>query len=223
MLEEVDRSVAAEPPADGKGARMIDEADKVRVAMAIQQAEALTSGEIFCVISLQSDDYRLVPLAWAAGVALLVPVPLAYLTDWTAEIIYCLQLGVFLIAALLLSLPSIRVRIVPRQARHDSAHAEAMRHFFALGLDKTQRRTGVLIYASSGERYAEVVADAGINEKVAPGVWDEAVAALVTGIKDGRPADGFVTAIEKCGEVLAVNFPPAALKHNELANKLIVI
>ena len=202
---------------------MIDEADKARVAMAIQQAEALTSGEIFCVISAQADDYRLVPLAWAAGVALFVPLPFAYLTDWSAEIVYCLQLGVFLIAALLLSLPQIRVRIVPRQTQHDRAHAEAMRQFAAQGLDKTDRRTGVLIYASSGERYAEIVADAGINGKVAPGIWDEAVAALVAGIEDRRPADGFVAAIEKCGAVLAVHFPPDTLKHNQLANKLMVI
>lgn len=202
---------------------MIDEADKVRVAMAIQEAEALTSGEIFCLISRQSDEYRLAPLAWAAGVALLVPLPFAYLTEWTAETVYCVQLGVFLVAALLLSLPQIRMRIVPRQIRHDRAHAEAMRQFAAQGLDKTEHRTGVLIYAASGERYAEIVADAGINAKVAPGVWDAAVAALVTCIKDGRPADGFVAAVEKCGEVLAVHFPPDPLKRNELANKLLVI
>lgn len=202
---------------------MIDDADKMRVATAIQQAETRTSGEIFCVISRQSDDYHLVPFAWAAGVALLLPLPFAYLTDWSTEIIFCLQLGVFLVAALLLSRPQIRMRIVPRQTRHDRAHAEAMRQFAAQGLDKTEHRTGVLIYASSGERYAEIVADAGINGKVAPGVWDEAVAVLVTGIADGRPADGFVAAIEKCGEVLAVHFPPSALKQNELANRLMVI
>jgi putative membrane protein len=202
---------------------MIDDADKTRVAAAIQQAETRTSGEIFCVISRQSDDYHLVPFAWAAGVALLVPLPFAYLTDWTTEIIYCLQLGTFLVAALLLSLPQIRMRIVPRQTQHDRAHAEAMRQFGAQGMARTEHRTGVLIYASSGERYAEIVADAGINDKVAPGVWDEAVAALVTGIKADRPADGFVAAIEKCGEVLAVHFPPDALKHNEIANKLMVI
>jgi putative membrane protein len=202
---------------------MIDDLDERRIMIAIQQAEALTSGEIFCVISQQSDDYGLVPLAWAAGLALLVPLPFAYLTDWSAEIVYCVQLGVFLVAALLLSLPQIRIRIVPRQIRHDRAHAEAMRQFFAQGLDKTEHRTGVLIYASSEERYAEVVADAGINEKVDPGVWDAAVAALVVGMKDGRPADGFVEAIKICGELLAINFPPDALNRNELANKLMVI
>ena len=62
---------------------------------------------------------------------------------------------------------------------------EAMRQFFAQGLHKTENRTGVLIFASVAERYAEIVADAGINAKVTPEVWDQAVAALIAGIKAG--------------------------------------
>ena len=69
----------------------------------------------------------------------------------------------------------------------------------------------------------EVVADAGINDKVVTGVWDGAVAALVTAIKAGRPADGLVAADVQCGGVLAVLFPPGALKRNELPDKLLVI
>ena len=36
----------------------------------------------------------------------------------------------------------------------------AMRQFFAQGLHQTENRTGVLIFASVAERYAEIVADA---------------------------------------------------------------
>jgi putative membrane protein len=202
---------------------MISESDKARVAAAIRNAEAHTSGEIFCVIARHSSDYRLMPLAWAAAAALLAPLPLVYLTDWSAEWVYLLQLSVFLIAALALSHPKLRFRIVPRRARHERAHAEALRQFFAQGLDKTEHRTGVLIFASAGERYAEIVADEAINEKVAVAVWDDTVAALVAAIKAGRPGDGFVTAIETCGAVLALHFPPGALQHDELPDKLLEI
>ncbi|MBN8890378.1 MAG: hypothetical protein J0H91_08790 [Rhodospirillales bacterium] len=41
--------------------------------------------------------------------------------------------------------------------------------------------------------------------------------------KDGRPADGFVTTIERCGRILAKHFPPGALKPDELPNKLLEI
>jgi putative membrane protein len=202
---------------------MIPNADKARVSAAIRKAEADTAGEIFCVIARHSSDYRLVPLAWAASIALLAPLPLIYLTSWSPAAIYLSQLSVFLVAAVALSHPKLRFRVVPRQARHDRAHAEALRQFFAQGLDKTEHRTGVLIFASTGERYAEIVADAGINEKVAPEVWDDAVNALVTAIKAGRPADGFVAAIEQCGVVLAEQFPPGALRRPELPDKLLEI
>lgn len=202
---------------------MIGEADKARVVAAIRKAEISTAGEIFCVVARHSSDYRLMPLAWAATAALFVPLPMIYLTSWSVAAVYLLQLLVFLGAALALSHPRLRFHIVPRQAKHDRAHAEAMRQFFAQGLDKTQGRTGVLIFASAGERYAEILADAGINEKVTPDVWDEAVKTLVAEIRAGRPADGFVAAIERCGAVLATHFPPGALQRDELPNRLLEI
>jgi putative membrane protein len=202
---------------------MIGEPDKTRISAAIQNAESHTAGEIFCVIARHSSDYRLVPIAWAASIALFAPLPLIYLTSWSVAVVYLLQLTVFLVAAIALSHPKLRFHIVPRQARHDRAHAEAMRQFFAQGLDKTEHRTGVLIFASAGERYAEIVADAGINEKVTPEVWDDAINALVTAIKAGRPADGFVAAIERCGAVLTAHFPPGTLKRDELTDKLLEI
>ena len=202
---------------------MISDTDRARISATIREAEAHTAGEIFCVIARHSSDYRLVPVAWAAALALVAPLPFLYLTNWSAPVVYLLQIMAFLIAAAALSNAKIRFAIVPRRARHDRAHAEAMRQFFAQGIDKTEHRTGVLIFASTAERYVEVVADAGINDKVAPSIWDDAVGALVAAIKEGRPGDGFVAAIEQCGVVLAAHFPPGALKRDELADKLLEI
>ena len=202
---------------------MITDADRTRIAAAIGQAEAATSGEIYCVIAHASSDYRLVPLAWSAMVALIVPAPLIWLTLWPASVIYLIQLGIFIACAIGLSRPEIRFRLVPRRAKHDRAHAEAMRQFFAQGLTRTESRTGVLIFASEAERYAEIVADAGINSKVAPEVWDHAVAALIAGIKSGRAGDGFVAAVGQCGAVLAQHFPPGAMNRDELSNRLVEI
>jgi putative membrane protein len=202
---------------------MISQADKLRIIEAIRQAEARTSGEIFCVIARRTSDYRLVPLAWASLIALLTPAPLIWLTLWSASVIYIIQLAVFIVAAIGLSHPPIRFHLVPQRVKHQRAHAEAMRQFFAQGLDRTENRTGVLIFAAAAERYAEIVADAGINAKVAPQVWDAAVAALTSGIKGNRAGDGFVAAIEQCGAVLAEHFPPGALDRNELSDKLVEI
>jgi putative membrane protein len=202
---------------------MISEFEKTRIADAIRAAEAGTAGEIFCVIARHSSDYRLVPIAWAAAIALLAPLPLVYLTRWPTAVVYLWQLVAFIVVALALSHPKVRFHIVPRRAKHDRAHAEARRQFLAQGLHKTEHRTGVLIFASTAERYAEIVADAGINEKVTPQVWDKAVNELIAAIKAGRPADGFVAAIAQCGAVLAAHFPPGALKRDELPDKLLEI
>jgi putative membrane protein len=202
---------------------MISQSDKARVSDAIRDAESRTAGEIFCVIARHSSDYRLVPIAWAAAIALFAPLPLIKLTGWSAEAVYLSQLICFLVTALALSHPKLRFHMVPRRAKHDRAHAEAMRQFIVQGLDKTEHRTGVLIFASTAERYAEIIADAGINEKVSPQVWDNAVNALVSAIKAGRPVDGFLAAIEQCGAVLATHFPPGALKRDELPDKLLEI
>ena len=69
----------------------------------------------------------------------------------------------------------------------------------------------------------EVVADAGINDRVSSDVWDEVVRVLVSAVKEGRPGDGFVAAIERCGAVLAEHFPPGALNRDELPDKLLEI
>jgi putative membrane protein len=202
---------------------LISDNDKKRISATIAAAEQKTAGEIFCVIARQSGDYRLVPIVWAAFAALLLPLPLWLITGLTAHWIYIAQLALFVVMALLLSIPAIRFRIVPRRRMQEQAHAEAVRQFCAQGLHKTEQRTGVLIFASEAEHYAEVIADAGINEKVPQQVWDDAVAVLIAEIARGRAADGFVGAIERCGAVLAQHFPPGALNRNELPDKLIEI
>ena len=200
---------------------MVTDDDRKRITQAIRAAENNTAGEIFCVIARRSSDYRMVPIAWACVLALLLPFPLIALASLSATTVYMAQLLAFIVVAIALSQSSIRYRIVPRQRKHDRAHGEAMRQFFAHGLDKTAQRTGVLIFASAAERYAEIIADAGINAKVDAEVWDDAIAALVGAIKDGRAGDGFVAAIEKCGAVLAQHFPPGALQKDELPDRLV--
>jgi putative membrane protein len=204
---------------------MISDADRVRIADAIRAAEAKTSGEIFCVLARSAGGYRLVPVAWAAAVALIVPLPLIYLSGWGSTTIYAVQLIVFTLVALGLSQPALRLRIVPRRRKRERAHAAAMRQFLAQGMQKTEGRTGVLIFAAQAERYVEIIADGGIDAKVTQDVWDAAVASLIAAIKDGRAGDGFVVAIEQCGAVLAQHFPvaPGSINPDELPDKLVEI
>ena len=172
---------------------------------------------------MASSNYLFLPIARAALVALAVPLPLFYFTPLWAEQIYFVQVAVFIACAILFSLPGLRFALVPRWIRRDRASVEAKRQFAAHGLHLVEQRTGVLIFASIAERHVEIVADAGINAKVSPEVWDRAVKAMIEKIKQGQPVDGFLEAIRICGEVLAKHFPPGAINKNELPNKLVLM
>src|SRR5262249_16582283 len=157
------------------------------------------AAQILCVIARACGGYRLIPIAWAAIVSFAVPLALIYLTSWPAALIYVIQLAVFIATALVLSVPMIRFRIVPKQRMWRRVNSEALRQFFAQGVHSTTQRRGLLIFASVAEDQAEIVADSGINVKVKPDAWADAIAALVAAIKVGRLADGFVAAIDLCG------------------------
>jgi putative membrane protein len=204
---------------------MISDADKAKINDAIRAAESQTSGELYCVLAQNAGGYRLVPIAWAAALALLVPWPLIAGTTWSAMTVYVIQLVVFSATALGLSQPGIRFHIVPGRTKRERAHAAAMRQFWAHGMHKTEGRTGVLIFAAEAERYVEIIADGGINAKVTQDVWDGAVASVIAAIKEGRPADGFIQAIEQCGAVLAQHFPAPAgsVNPDELPDRLVEI
>jgi hypothetical protein len=52
---------------------------------------------------------------------------------------------------------AVRFRIVPKRRMWECAHAEAMHQFVARGIHHTEQHTGVLIFASLAEQYAEIV------------------------------------------------------------------
>ena len=103
------------------------------------------------------------------------------------------------------------------------AHATAVEQFLARGLHTTEARTGVLVFVSLAERYAEVIADAGIAGKVGQEVWDRAVAGLIGEIRAGRLAEGLIAAVGEAGAVLAAHFPIRPDDRNELANDVILL
>ncbi|TIV93479.1 MAG: TPM domain-containing protein [Mesorhizobium sp.] len=209
--------------------RPISPEDHDRVAEAIRAAEAKTAGEIYCVVGQSSDGYFF-PAAFAAALAtLIVSLAVAYgLEAWwltirlphfvLAEI---LALGCML--TLLWALPGWRIHLVPRWLRYQAAHANAMKQFLARNVHRTSARTGVLIFVSIAERYAEVVADSGIDAKVGQHVWDGVVRELTRHAGDDRLADGFVKAIESVGAVLAEHFPVTEGDTNELDDHLVEI
>ena len=222
LLGRTDHPDAAAAPPTG-GTAILSDLDKQSITAAIRAAEEKTAAEIFCVIERACGDYRLVPIAWAAVIEFAVPLSSINFTFWPAGIIYLIQLSTFIVAALVLSLPIVRFRIVPRRRMWERAHAEAMHQFLAQGTYRTEQCTGVLIFASVAERYAEIIADRRNNVEIKSETWANAISTLISAIKDGRPGDGFVAAVNLCGDQLARQFPPGARNPNERPDKVVEI
>jgi putative membrane protein len=202
---------------------LVTSEDHRRIADAIAQAERTTSGEIVAVIAPESGSYRYIPFLWAGLAALALPWPLIYLTWWGIERIYVLQLAAYAATALLLAHRPLRLALVPRGVKHAHAHRRAVAQFLAQNLHTTVGHTGVLIFVSVAECYAEIIADAAINAKVPRSDWDAIIADLTGHIGRGQAAEGFVRAIGAVGHHLASHFPPGAGAANPLTNHLIVL
>ncbi|MDE2373768.1 MAG: TPM domain-containing protein [Hyphomicrobiales bacterium] len=196
--------------------------DHATVAAAIHAAEKRTSGQIVCVLARASADYAHVPILWASALALLTPWPLIVLTPWSVQRIFLLQLVVFIIAALVFFLTPLRLALVPRAVRRAQAHRAALEQFVIRRVAHTGSRSGVLIFVSLAERYARIIADDGIAAKVNNAEWQSAIDALTGHMRDGRIADGFVAAIERCGAVLATHAPGDG-SGGALPNRLYVV
>lgn len=196
---------------------------RTRIAEAISEAEQRTSGEIVAVVAPSSDDYVLIPILWAALAALVIPGVLFLATDLSAWSVYTIQLTVFLILAVVLGLEPFRYRVVPRTISHRRAHRHAVDQFLSQNLHTTKSRTGVLIFVSVAEHYAEIIADEAIYQKVQPSHWDDALAAMLAHISKGEIEQGFLRAIAMSADVLAEHFPVGTDDEDELPNHLIVL
>jgi putative membrane protein len=196
--------------------------DHETVSAAIHAAETRTSGQIVCVLAHASSDYGYVPILWASALALLAPWPLIYFTPWSVQRIYLIQLVIFIAVGLACSWTPLRFALVPRAVRRARAHRAALEQFVVRRIAHTKNRSGVLIFVSLAERYARIIADDGIAEKVHGSEWQAAIDALVGHMRDGRIAQGFVAAIERCGAVLATHAPPDG-SVNELPDRLYVM
>jgi putative membrane protein len=202
---------------------MISEADKLEVEKAIEDAEKNTSGEIVAVIASASADYYYVPYLWGALAALIVPWPLIYWTWMPVQDIYLIQLAVFAAIAALLHYGPLRFALVPRPVMRKRAHQRAMQQFFAQDIYTTPGHTGVLLFVSAAERYAEIVTDAGIHSKVPNSEWNDIINTLTAEIGKGNAGKGLIQAIQRIGEHMSAHFPASAGKQNLLPNHLVVL
>jgi putative membrane protein len=219
---------------------LLTPSDHERIAQAVAQAEAKTTGEIVCIITREVSEYRETPLAFAVAAALILPAVAVLLgfdpgavlaqAEWTAGgaaarsvletiAVYAgVQGVVFLAVLLVVMIPVVRRLLTPGSLKAHRVHKAAMTQFLATGIATGGGRTGVVIFASLLDRKVEVLADKAIHDAVGDAVWDKTVAAVLDGMKRRDPGAGFMAAVGICGEALAAHFPATGERVNALAD-----
>jgi putative membrane protein len=193
-----------------------------RVQEAIARAESRTSGEIVPMVVDRSDAYLHVDFMGALLVqfaALLAAVWLLPAYDYLSLV--GLQAGGLMAGFLAFRLVDPLKRVcLSRRVAEQEVFERALRAFREMAVSRTAERTGILILVSLLERRVHVLADSGINARVKPGTWDEVVGMVLAGIEAGDLCRGLCNAIDRCGEILAREFPVRPDDENELPDGL---
>jgi putative membrane protein len=137
--------------------------------------------------------------------------------------ILSVQVGVFAVLLMILCIPAVRVALMPRRARRAIAYRVAMEQFINRGIARNIGASGILIFVSLAERYARIIVDDEIARRVPQSRWQAAVDVLIAHAREDRVADGFIVAIELCGNELAQHFPRTGADRGKLPDRLYVI
>ena len=215
---------------------MLSAIEEDRIEAAVAKAENATSGEIVCVLAAEVSNYREVPLAWAAGVALAFP-PLALVLGvhplgvasnaglWIAAqataleshialalgLYAMLQAALFILTYLIVQVPPVRRRLTPASLKRHRVIRSAQQQFAAISARATGSDTGVLVFVALDDRQVQILADRAIHDKVGDAVWSRAAGAIGEGMRAGRdPTAAIIRAVEICGAALQEYFPAEA-------------
>lgn len=204
--------------------KILSEIDQQKIREATESKERQTAAELVTVIADSSDNYRYIPVLWAAIVSMLTP-GLLYSSGFLSEFskLYAVQVLLFAALSIAFRHPLIKYKLTPKVVLHHRAARMAKQQFYEQKLHHTEMRLGVLFFVSMAERYVEILADTGLNEKVSDQQWQEIVAVFSEQVARDQVTEGFVEAISKTGELLADVAPQHGLPVNALPNHLIIL
>jgi len=209
--------------------KFLSDMDKKKIQKAVEDAEQQTSGEIVPMVVSSSYHYPMANVIGATAVSLPLSIIFTPLIDrqlwletqdmWTFIILF------FVLFALLHALIDLvpwfkRIFISPGEIEEE-VQETATTTFFKNGLYRTRDETGVLIFISIFECKVWVLADRGINEKVAKDQWQEIVQHIINGIKQHRQADAICEAVGMVGKLLKTHFPVKPDDTDELPDLII--
>lgn len=181
---------------------------RAKLSAASDAVRAKTAARFELLIVPVSDRYALYPVAFGAFAALVAGGAVALL--WPALALrdaFALEAVVFAGVSLLLEWLPLKLMLVPRRHKADRARQFAHRAFAARILAAQDRKPGMLVFLSLGERCIELVTDDALDRKVGQLRWNTIVADFSAAARQGDTGEALAAAIAACGVELEKHFP----------------
>jgi putative membrane protein len=189
-------------------ARRFSEAERARLHAAAEAVRARTAARFEIAVAPVSDRYLLYPVAFGAFAALVTGGLLAlFVPAMSLRLGIVCEAAAFGLLSLALEWAPLKLLLVPRRLRHQRAREFAHRAFAARILAAHERRPGMVVFLSLGERYIELVTDDELDRHIDQAAWNRIVAAYTAAARRGNLADALEDAITACGVELAQHFP----------------
>jgi putative membrane protein len=184
--------------------------DRKRIHAALAAAQTRTHAQFTLMIVPLSDRYAMYPVAWAGMFALAVGAALALFWQHVGlRLGFLFEAAAFGFAALLLDIRPLHLALVPKRVKQGRARTLAHREFAASILTPQNPAGGILLFASLGERYVEIIADRTVHARVGEAAWNQIVSEFTSRVGSGAVADAFIGAIDDCAAHLETHFPKA--------------
>lgn len=104
-----------------------------------------------------------------------------------------------------------------------SSHERALEVFSRLRIWDTEHNSGVLIYLLMADRKVEIVADRGINSRVAKSAWINICRDMESHFRKGEFENGVLQGISAITRLLQQHFPAQARNSNDLPDQPVVL
>jgi putative membrane protein len=206
-------------------------ADAAAVDQLVARVESRTGVQIATAIVGRSDAYTELPWkAFALGASLSAFVLVAadaWNPQWVTPYTALLHAAAILLSAAALAAAAMFVPAFARLLlRRHRAEIETRRYaeslFFRRGLFRTRARTAVLILISLFERRIDIIADDGLQSRVAPADWDGVIARMTPHLRNERPFDAVRDALDAVEALLiSKGFQGDPRANDELPNRVI--
>ena len=200
--------------------------DRDAIREATTAAEQKTAGEIVVYVIERCDPHPEVgwksAMVGAAVGALVAAAIVLRFGGWGAPdnlfMLIGLQLG--LLAGWIAGrFDGVARRLIGDEALDSRVDGRAAEAFIEEQVFATRDRTGVLIFVALFEHRVVILADQGIDERVADDAWDRICGELTAGIRRGEPSRALIHAVDRCVELLVAHGVDPDDAGNQLSNR----